>query len=186
MAFRFQELAIPGMILVEPDVHGDERGFFLETWKRSAFREEGLEETFVQDNAARSGKGVLRGLHFQHPPGDQGKLVRVSRGRVLDVGVDLRKGSPTYKHWVGVELDAEKGRLLYLPTGLAHGYLVLSEEADLAYKVTAEYAPELEAGIRWDDPDLAIDWPTGSPVLSEKDRRLPTLDQIESTLTWEM
>jgi len=184
MAFRFEELTIPGMLLVKPTIHGDHRGAFQETYRRSAFREGGIEAEFVQDNAARSRQGVLRGLHFQHPPRAQGKLVRVSRGRILDVGVDLRKDLPTYGHWVGVELDEASGNALYLPPGLAHGYLVLSREADVNYKVTAEYAPELESGVRWDDPRLAIDWPLEEPFLSEKDRQLPSLDQVESTLRW--
>jgi dTDP-4-dehydrorhamnose 3,5-epimerase len=180
MSFRFRELDIPGMVLVEPTRHRDGRGFFQETYRRSLFESGGIDLEFVQDNFARSTKGVLRGLHMQLPPRPQGKLVTAVRGAVFDVGVDLRVGSPTYGSWKGVTLDETTGALLYLPPGLAHGYAVLSPEADLAYKVTEEYAPELDAGIRWDDPDVGVDWPLEDPVLSEKDRGLPLLREFES------
>ena len=184
MSFRFQELEIPGMVLVEATLREDERGFFQESYKRSAFHEGGIRAEFVQDNFSHSVKGVLRGLHFQHPPKAQGKLVRVSRGVVWDVGVDLRVGSPTFGAWVGVELAEGEGKMLYLPPGLAHGYLVLSEIADLAYKVTAEYAPELDTGIRWDDPELGIEWPLPDPLLSQKDLELPFLREIKSPFSF--
>src|SRR5680860_39562 len=173
MGFRFEALEIPGMVLVETTLREDGRGFFQESYKRSAFLEAGIGLDFVQDNFAHSSRGVLRGLHFQRPPKAQGKLVHVSRGAVFDVGVDLRLGSPTYGSWVGVELAENTGRMLYLPPGLAHGYLVLSEVADLAYKVTSEYAPELDTGIRWDDPEIGVAWPSQNPVLSRKDLVLP-------------
>ena len=180
MHFRFRPLEIPGMTVILPFRRADERGFFSETYRRSAFVTGGIVPDFVQDNCARSTQGVLRGLHFQGPPQPQGKLVRVARGRVFDVGVDLRVGSPTYGKWAGVTLDDEAGAMLYLPPGIAHGYLVLSPEADLAYKVTAEFAPTLDAGIRWDDPDVGIEWPLENPILSPKDRALPCLRDIES------
>jgi dTDP-4-dehydrorhamnose 3,5-epimerase len=180
MPFRFQPLEIPGMVLVQPFRRGDERAFFEEVYRRSHFVTGGIGLDFVQDNCVRSSLGVLRGLHFQRPPQPQGKLIRVTRGRVFDVGVDLRVGSPTYGKWVGVTLDDQTGSLLYLPPGLAHGYQVLSDQADLSYKVTAEFAPTLDAGIRWDDPDLGIQWPLAEPALSEKDRALPALREVQS------
>ena len=173
MSFRFREMKIPGVVLVESDRHDDGRGFLQETYLRSSFREAGLTDPFVQDNFSRSTQGALRGLHFQVPPKAQGKLIRVSRGAVFDVGVDLRVGSPTFGDWVGFELNEGDGRMLYLPPGLAHGYCVLSPEADLSYKITAEYTPSLEGGVRWDDPDLAISWPVEEPILSKKDETLP-------------
>jgi dTDP-4-dehydrorhamnose 3,5-epimerase len=180
MSFRFEKLEIPGMILVETTLRRDDRGFFQESYQRSAFQEAGIREEFCQDNFAHSTKGVLRGLHFQHPPQAQGKLVQLSLGAVWDVGVDLREGSPTFGAWLGVELAEGTGRMLYLPPGFAHGYLVLSEVADLAYKVTSEYAPELDAGIRWDDPQIGVDWPSKNPILSQKDLELPSLEEITS------
>jgi dTDP-4-dehydrorhamnose 3,5-epimerase len=180
MSFQFTSTKIQGMVLVQPLRHGDHRGFFEEIYKRSAFRSGGIEAEFVQDNVARSARGVLRGLHFQLPPAPQGKLVRVMRGEIFDVGVDLRKGSPTFGQWEGVVLNDSQGALLYLPPGLAHGYCVLSETADLAYKVTAEFDAELDSGIRWDDPQIGVDWPIREPILSEKDRTQPTLAELDS------
>jgi len=185
MSFQFQELRIPGAFLVQTTCHGDERGFLLESFKRSAFQEAGIPVDYPQDNFARSEKGVLRGLHFQRTPMAQGKLVSVSRGSVFDVGVDIRTGSPTFGQWLGVELAEGTGRMLYLPPGLAHGYCVLSAEAHLSYKVTAEYAPETEAGIRWDDPEIGIAWPCTDPRLSERDRALPALSQIGSPFSYQ-
>ena len=179
MSFGFRTLSIPGLILVEPERHQDGRGYFEETYRRGQFREGGIEEEFVQDNSARSSHGVLRGLHFQRPPAAQGKLVRVVRGEVFDVGVDLRLGSPTFGHWEGVLLNETEGAMLYLPPGLAHGYCVLSPEADLAYKVTAEYSPEADTGIRWDDPQIGVEWPLDEPHLSERDTGLPLLKDID-------
>ncbi len=180
MPFRFKRLEIPGMIMIQPFRRGDHRGYFEETYRRSEFVTGGVGVDFVQDNFARSVQGVLRGLHFQRPPQPQGKLVRVCKGQVFDVGVDLRVDSPTFGRWVGVTLEGDSGWMLYLPPGLAHGYQVLSPEADLAYKVTAEYASGLDAGIRWDDPDIGVQWPLGDPVLSEKDGALPLLREIQS------
>lgn len=179
MSFRFVPLEIPDVLRVEPTVHRDDRGFFLESWRRSAFREGGIDVEFVQDNRARSTRGVLRGLHYQLPPAAQGKLVGVSRGEVFDVAVDLRRGSPTFGGWVGIRLTEEDHDMLWVPPGFAHGYCVLSEVAEVAYKVTAEYAPALDRGIRWDDPEVGVEWPVAEPVLSEKDRALPLLADAE-------
>ena len=164
--------AIPGVLIFEPKVFGDERGFFMESFNQRAFNDAvGHEVNFVQDNHSRSGKGVLRGLHYQLPPHAQGKLVRVSQGSVFDVAVDIRKGSPTFGHWVGAELSGQNHRQLWLPPGMAHGFLVLSESADFLYKTSAYYAPQAEACIRWDDPDLGIHWPDigQAPTVSNKD-----------------
>jgi len=166
-------LSIPGLFLFEPRVFGDARGFFLESYNQKAFRQAvGLDVSFVQDNHSRSVKGVLRGLHYQIPPKAQGKLVRVVRGAVFDVAVDIRKGSPAFGRWVGMELTEDNHRMLWIPPGLAHGFLVMSESADFLYKTTDFYAPECERCILWNDPAIGIDWPvTGAPILSDKDRQ---------------
>lgn len=163
---------IPGVLILEPKVFGDSRGFFLESFNQESFRQAtGLDVNFVQDNHSRSRKGVLRGLHYQLPPHAQGKLVRVVSGSVFDVAVDMRRESPTYGRWVGVELSEENHRQLWIPAGLAHGFLVTSESADFLYKVTALYAPEHERSILWNDPTLAIRWPTTqAPLVSLKDQ----------------
>lgn len=163
--------AIPGVLVFEPRVFGDERGFFMESFNQRAFDDAvGRHVAFVQDNHSRSAKGVLRGLHYQRPPCAQGKLVRVTHGTVFDVAVDIRRSSPTFGRWVGVELSGENHRQLWLPEGMAHGFLVLSQSADFLYKTTDYYAPASEACIRWDDPQLAIDWPATPPfVVSPKD-----------------
>lgn len=164
--------AIEGVLIFEPRCFGDARGFFMESFNQKLFNDAvGHEVAFVQDNHSRSAKGVLRGLHFQRPPHAQGKLVRVTAGAVFDVAVDIRRDSPTFGRWVGVELSGDNHRQLWIPAGLAHGFLVLSESADFLYKTTDYYAPQAEDAVRWDDPDLAIAWPdTGAPpVLSAKD-----------------
>lgn len=173
-------LAIPEVLLIEPVVFGDARGFFFESFNQRAFNEvTGLNETFVQDNHSRSAKGVLRGLHYQVQQ-PQGKLVRVVRGSVFDVAVDVRKSSPTFGHWVGVELSEENYRQLWVPAGFAHGFLVLSESADFLYKTTDYYAPQHERCIVWNDPKIDIRWPLdGSPQLSKKDGAGLTLAQAE-------
>ena len=181
MSFTFEPLEIPGVLLIHPLRRGDDRGFFAETYRRSAFEEAGLDATFVQDNFARSGPGVLRGLHYQLPPAPQGKLVRVVRGSVFDVAVDLRRGSPTYGRWVGRTLDEASGAMMWIPEGFAHGYAVLGDGADLAYKVTAEYSPELDRGVLWNDPEVGVEWPLADPMLSARDRALPTLREAENT-----
>ncbi len=165
-------LAISEILLIEPKVFGDERGFFFESFNQRAFNEAtGLDLQFVQDNHSKSARGVLRGLHYQLPPAAQGKLVRVTAGEVFDVAVDIRPGSPTFGRWVGELLSAENRRQLWIPVGFAHGFLVLSESAEFLYKTTDYYAPQYERCIRWDDPDLAIPWPLqGAPELSAKDK----------------
>jgi dTDP-4-dehydrorhamnose 3,5-epimerase len=170
---------LPGVVLLEPRVFGDARGFFLESWNRRTFAELGLDIDFVQDNHSRSAKGVLRGLHYQlHQP--QGKLVRVTSGAVFDVAVDLRRSSPHFGKWTGHELSADNHRMLWIPPGFAHGFLVLSESADFLYKTTAYYAPEWDRGIRWDDPDIGVAWPLeGAPQLSAKDAVQPALREAE-------
>jgi dTDP-4-dehydrorhamnose 3,5-epimerase len=161
--------AIPEVLLIEPKVFGDARGFFLESWNAKAFAAAGIPATFVQDNHSRSQRGVLRGLHYQlRQP--QGKLVRVVAGEVFDVAVDLRRASPTFGRWVGDRLSAENKRVLWIPAGFAHGFLVLSDSADFLYKTTDYYAPEHERVIAWNDPDLAIDWPLAvAPALGARD-----------------
>ena len=180
MSFRFIELELPDLVLIEEVRHGDARGFFAETFRQTAFREGGVPDVFVQDDHARSTRGVLRGLHYQLPPRAQGKLVRVVRGEVYDVAVDLRKGSPGYGRWAGIHLSGDEGRLLWIPPGFAHGYLVLSETVDLTYKVTAEFDPRLDRGIRWDDSDIGVEWPDLEPVLSARDQALPSLSEADN------
>ena len=180
MSFSFLPQRIPDVVLVRPNRLGDVRGFFSETYRASAFAEAGIAVSFVQDNLARSAGGVLRGLHYQLPPEPQGKLIQVVRGAVFDVAVDLRRASPTYARWVGVELGEGDGALLWVPPGFAHGYAVLGDGADLAYKVTAEYRPELDRGIRYDDPTVGVAWPMSEPTLSQRDRGLPLLEDVGS------
>lgn len=171
------ETALPGVLIVEPKVFGDHRGFFLETFQVERYREAGIALPFVQDNHSRSPRGVLRGLHFQKTR-PQGKLVSVSRGAVYDVAVDIDPASPTCGRFVGVELSDENHRQLWIPPGYAHGFCVLSEVADVQYKCTDLYFPEDEGGLLWNDPDVNIPWPVESPQLSAKDRRNPTLRQL--------
>ena len=168
---KVTSLAIPDVLLIEPKVFGDDRGFFFESFNQSRFNEAtGLDLSFVQDNHSKSVKNVLRGLHYQLPPKAQGKLVRAVAGEVFDVAVDIRQDSPTFGRWVGEILSADNKRQLWIPPGLAHGFIVLSDSAEFLYKTTDYYAPELERVILWNDPDLAIDWPIkGVPLLSGKD-----------------
>ena len=168
---RFIACDIPGPVIIEPKVFGDERGFFLESWNRAAFAEAGLDLAFVQDNHSRSSRGVLRGLHYQEP-NPQGKLVRVVNGSVFDVAVDIRRSSATFGHWIGVELSAANQRMLWVPPGFAHGFLTLEDKTDFLYKCTDFYQPAAEHCLRWDDPALAIDWPLQglTPELSAKDK----------------
>jgi dTDP-4-dehydrorhamnose 3,5-epimerase len=175
------ETAIPGVLLVEPRVFGDARGFFLETYHADRYAAAGVPGPFVQDNVSRSRRGVLRGLHFQHPHG-QGKLVQVLEGEVFDVAVDVRVGSPTFGEWVGERLSADTRRQLYIPPGFAHGFLVTSEDALFVYKCTDVYHPESERSLRWDDPALGIEWPLGDVELSAKDRAAPTLAELPREL----
>jgi dTDP-4-dehydrorhamnose 3,5-epimerase len=167
---KFIPMEIDGPMVIEPDVFGDDRGFFMESWNAEKFREGGLDLAFVQDNHSRSARGALRGLHFQDP-GPQGKLVRVVSGAIFDVAVDLRPGSASFGRWVGVELSAANKRMFWVPEGFAHGFLSLEDGTDMLYKCTAPYRPQHEYVLAWDDPDIAIDWPLGGidPLLSERD-----------------
>ena len=181
-------LDIPDVKLITPRRFGDNRGFFSETWNRAAFSEAGIEADFVQDNHSLSAMaGTLRGLHFQIPPFAQAKLVRVSRGAVFDVAVDIRKGSPTYGQWVGAELSAENWAQMYVPKGFAHGFVTLLPDTEVQYKVDAPYAPAHDRGIAWDDSDIAVAWPLEgrAPVLSGKDAALPKLADIPAPFTME-
>ena len=175
--------AIAGVLILEPKVFGDERGFFMESFNQKAFDEAvGAHVEFVQDNHSRSARGVLRGLHYQLPPHAQGKLVRVVRGSVFDVAVDVRRSSPSFGQWVGVGLSEANHRQLWLPPGFAHGFIVTSDSADFLYKTTGFYEPHAERSVRWDDPRLAIAWPEAAlpPTLSGKDAAAPLLDQAET------
>jgi dTDP-4-dehydrorhamnose 3,5-epimerase len=174
---KFVDQTISGIILVEPDVHRDARGFFLESYHAAKYREAGIEEDFVQDNHSLSQQGTLRGLHMQvrHP---QAKLIRVIRGEIWDVAVDLRKGSPTFGDHFAVELSGENHRQLFVATGLAHGFLVMSDEAEVEYKCSDVYDPEGELSVAWNDAELGIPWPTETPILSDKDRRAPSLARV--------
>lgn len=185
MPFRFEQLEIPEVILVEAKAFEDYRGFFLETYKRSDFEANGIPELFVQDNHSYSVCGVIRGLHFQMHPNAQGKLVSVFNGAIFDVAVDIRKGSPTCGRWVGVTLMAKEHRMLYVPPGFAHGFCVISAEADVVYKVTKEYAPGYERGILWNDPALRIPWPVQVPLLSQQDACLPPLKATNHNFVYE-
>ena len=178
---QFEPTAIPEVVLIRPKVFGDERGFFMESWEQRKFAAAGLDLNFVQDNHSHSARHILRGLHYQiRQP--QGKLVRVTSGRVFDVAVDIRRSSATFGRWVGVELSAENHHMLWVPPGFAHGYMVLSESADFLYKVTDFWAPEHERAIRWDDPAIGVRWPLPAgvqPVLSGKDAAAPALSAAE-------
>ena len=178
---KFISTEIPGVIIVEPDVFGDHRGFFMESWHAEKFAEGGIDEQFVQDNHSRSNQGILRGLHYQIEQ-PQGKLVRVLSGEVFDVAVDLRRDSPTFGKWFGMTLNDIDKKMLWVSPGFAHGFYVVSEQADFFYKCTELYAPEHERAIRWDDPDLAIDWPIASgqePVLAPKDAAAKSFKDAE-------
>jgi dTDP-4-dehydrorhamnose 3,5-epimerase len=175
MPFRFIPTELPGVVVIEPEVFPDGRGFFMETYKKSDFLAAGLPMDFVQENQSKSVKGTLRGLHLQRPPRAQGKLVRVLDGEIFDVAADIRPDSPTFGRWVSVSLSAENRRSVYIPAGYAHGFCVVSSDAQVVYKTTEEYAPELEWGVRWDDPLLEIPWPVSTPRLSERDRMWPAL-----------
>ena len=180
MSFQFQKLEIPEVILIEPQQWKDTRGFFLESYKRSAFSNNNIPQTFVQDNFVFSVQGVLRGLHYQKHPKSQGKLIVPLKGQIFDVAVDIRQGSPTYGKWVGKVLSADNLCMFYIPPGFAHGYCVLSEEAYVLYKVTEEYAPEFDRGIMWNDPKIGIQWPITEPILSSKDTQLPSFKEADN------
>jgi len=175
------ETKLEGVVLLEPVVHGDARGFMVETYRRDLWTEHGVGVEFVQHNHSRSSKGTLRGLHFQTEPG-QAKLVRCPRGEVFDVAVDLRRDSPTYGQWEGQILDDALHRQLFIPVGFGHGFAVLSDVADVSYLCSSTYDPATESGIAWDDPDVAVDWPVEQPLLSERDTSAPTLAEVAETL----
>jgi len=178
--FNFNKTKIDGVYIIEPKVFGDERGYFIEVYNKEQFSEAGLNMTFVQDNESKSNKGVLRGLHFQKKH-SQGKLVRVTKGEVFDVAVDLRSGSSTYRQWEGVILSEENKKQFYIPKGFAHGFLVISDEAVFNYKCTDFYAPEYDGGVMWNDTDINIKWPLGrieNVILSEKDKVHPNLKDL--------
>ncbi len=181
MSLKFTEKSLPGVILIEPDVHEDDRGFFLETYHRKRYSEGGIDHPFVQDNHSHSKQGTIRGLHYQlHRP--QGKIVYVVSGEIFDVAVDIRRGSPTFGQWTGTILSETNKYQIFIPEGFAHGYCVLSSTADVIYKCTDLYDPGDERGILWSDPTTDIAWPVESPTLSEKDRKNPKLKEIPENL----
>jgi len=175
------ESSLPGVYVIEPKLFGDTRGFFLETFRASVFKEHCIPTDYVQDNHSRSSRGVLRGLHYQMIQ-PQGKLVRVATGAVFDVAVDVRRGSPNYGQWFGAELSEDNMKMMYVPPGFAHGFVVLSETADFIYKCTNYYHPDSEQGIAWDDPNIGIDWPVLDVLLSDKDRQNPRMEDQDSSL----
>ena len=174
---KVEKTELGGVLVIEPRVFRDERGFFLETFQVERYAAHGIPATFAQDNRSNSVRGTLRGLHFQEPQG-QGKLVQVTHGTVFDVVVDVRRGSPTFGRWIGFELDGERATQVWIPPGFAHGFYVTSEQADFWYKCTTPYAPEYERSIRWDDPALAIAWPSRQPLVSKKDAAAPVLAEV--------
>ncbi len=180
MPFKFIKTPIEGIIEVEPAIFGDTRGSFRESYKKTEFVKNGIAEDFVQDNHSVSSKGVLRGIHFQTAPMAQGKLVKVTRGSVWDVAVDLRPDSPTFKQWWGVELSEENGKMFYIPPGFGHGFVTLDDDTHFHYKCTEEYSAEHDGGVKWNDPDLAIEWPIEglTVAVSEKDENLPYLSEV--------
>ncbi len=181
MPFDFKRTPLEGVLIVQPRLFGDARGFFMETYKRSEFLKAGIIEEFTQDNQSFSSKGVLRGLHFQSAPNAQGKLVRVIKGAVWDVAVDLIIGSPTFGKFFGLELNEENNTMLYIPPGFGHGFITLKDNTHFLYKCTSEYAPESDGGVIWNDPDLSISWPLvglENPLVSGKDEILPLLKDI--------
>ncbi len=184
MFLAFTRLEIPDVIVIEARAFGDERGFFAEMYKRSEFVEHGISPTFVQDNWSHSLRGALRGLHYQKHPAAQANLVSVVRGEIFDVAVDIRRGSSTYGRWVAAILSERNHRLLYVPEGFAHGFCVLSEEADVWYKVSSEYSPGHERGIIWNDPDIGIQWPIQEPLISSRDNQYPILREADNNFTY--
>lgn len=185
MSFKFRKCAIADVLLIESQTFVDERGMFMETFKESVFLSNGVRTRFVQDNYSHSVKGVLRGLHYQLMPQAQAKLVKVIRGTIFDVAVDIRKGSPTYGKWVGEILSDDNRKILYIPLGFAHGFCVVSDVADVIYKVSAEYAKEFDRGIMWNDPDVGIRWPIERPFISERDSSHPRVNEAENNFEYE-
>jgi len=168
---------LPGLVVVEPRIFRDDRGFFFEPYHAPRYKAAGIDVDFLQDNHSLSTKGVLRGLHFQRHPG-QAKLVRCARGRIWDVAVDIRPDSPTFRKWWGLELDAESHRQLFIPVGFAHGFCVLSDEAEVMYKCSTVYDPVAEAGVSWNDPEIGVAWPVQDPIISDRDKKTPTLREF--------
>lgn len=185
MPFDFKKLDIQEVFLIKPNSFEDQRGFFMETFKESDFIKNGIDTKFMQDNFSHSVRGVIRGLHYQTNPKAQAKLVSVITGKIFDVAVDIRKGSPTYGKWVGEILSQENHKMLYIPEGFAHGFCVLSEQADVLYKVNQEYSPENEKGILWNDDEIKIKWPINNPILSQKDLKLPLLKDTDNNFEYE-
>ena len=184
MPFTFKRLSIPDVILIEPQSFSDDRGFFFESFKESDFFSNGIDKKFVQDNFSHSVNGVIRGLHFQKAPKAQSKLVTVLKGKIFDVAVDIRKNSPTYGKWIGEILSSDTHNLLYVPEGFAHGFCVISDEADVHYKVSNEYSQEHERSIIWNDPKLNIEWPIKKPVISNKDNKLSLLENLDNDFVY--
>ena len=187
MGIKVTETGIPNLVIIEPQVFGDHRGFFMESWNKRVMEETGLFYNFVQDNYSSSTvKGTLRGIHFQYGDKSQAKLVWCALGAVLDVAVDLRKDSPTYKKWYAVELSAKNHKQLLIPRGFGHGFMTLTDHVEFMYKADNYYTPEADGGIRWNDPTLAVNWDIENPILSEKDRNLPFFDELEDKLSFIM
>ena len=184
MPFKFKKLDIPEVILVDAQAFPDERGFFMESFKDSTYRVNGIDTKFIQDNCSHSIKGVVRGLHYQKNPKAQAKLVTAIRGEIFDIAVDIRKGSPTYGKWVGEILSDKNHRQLYVPEGFAHGFMCLSNEADVIYKVNEEYSPENDRGILWNDDDLSIKWPLKNTIVSGKDQQQPQLKNADNNFVY--
>ena len=180
---NFLPTSLPGVLLIEPEVFGDDRGFFMETYRLDAFRAAGITDAFVQDNHSRSARGVLRGLHYQEPNA-QGKLVRCTRGTIFDVAVDIRRGSPTFGKWCAEELSEENKRMLWVPPGFAHGFCAMEDGSDLVYKCTTLYDPPSDRAILWNDPEIGIEWPIEVPVLSGKDTKAPRLAEAMALPTY--
>jgi len=178
---------LSGVLVITPGRFGDHRGFFAETYSRRMYADLGIDMEFVQDNHSLSAEvGTVRGLHFQAPPFAQDKIVRCGRGVIFDVAVDIRRGSPTFGQWVGYELSAENGKQLFVPAGFAHGFMTLQADSEIVYKCSEYYAPESEGSLRWDDPEIGIDWPSaGEAILSGKDVEAPALAELETPFTWE-
>ena len=184
MPFIFEDTPLSGVKIITPRLFPDDRGFFMETYKQTDFAAIGITDNFVQDNHSSSSKGVIRGMHYQKNPHSQAKLVRVIFGSIYDVVVDMRQGSPSYGQWFGVELSANNHKMIYVPTGFAHGFTVLSDTAEINYKASANYCQDAEAGITWNDPDVGIEWLVTAPVLSEKDILLPPLTQADNNFVY--
>ena len=180
MPFEFKRLAIPELVLIQPKCFDDSRGFFVETYKKSDFIKFGIFDDFVQDNHSKSTKNVLRGLHYQNPPKAQSKLVRCIQGEILDIAVDIRINSPNYGKWLGERLSADNKKMLYIPVGFAHGFLVLSDTAEIVYKTGEEYSFADDAGIKWNDTQININWHCENPLISDKDNNLPYLKNADN------